>query len=473
MKLRACLLGVAIVAALGAPRAQAGDEKIFVLKTGTKIRGELVQETKDELVVKAAGGKVSLPRAIVVQILDVPKPTPSAAPPPADEPTPVAPPAPGPSPSPSSVAAAADPDARQPLASPAELDAARADLESLATARRDAATDLPSAERRVRDTPLATLVAVIANPGSLTLDAAKIALARVRADLAPLRPLVARGIRFYAPVNRELPRDWKSLVLQVGDDPAGTLEDVLDERLSVADPLPTALLELTGAIGTLRSFPALARLLGAAEGDGIAAVRLAFLRILVRTKDSPDRALLELKGRLGALAPTDPRAEALLTLYAFGTTPEAVGVVVALLSRAEAASPGDEAESAALAELLKTGYAALMTIRTEPAVRRVLASTAIGHAPEHRIAAIRALYAFGQSPQAIRSSLDANYGSTGAAATAPDAVPSSVLAELVTMLEQAGRSKDERALIVDVLQNLTNQGFGEDVQAWRRYVGSR
>jgi len=440
-----------------------GEEKDFFLKTGRKIRGELVEETAGAYVVKVGGGTVRLARDSVARVESVV---------PATE-GPFAPAAPAPAPDQTKTAQAPQAGGAGPLATPEAVAAGKKVLRDLSYARESTRPDLKDLEASAAALPLETVMAILADPDGLTRDATAIAADRVAsASAATIRSLAARAI---AGSNKQPSAELCSAISGAGDDLDGTVERAIDNRIESGPeaPPPPLLRLLQGKIGTTRSVPALGKSLSVAGADAIDALAMACTAIITRA-DDPDHALQPVKALVAAASPRSPGSEALLSLFLFykrGADIE--DLVIGAVNRAEGDTATSPAEKGHVNDFLARGYHLLLAIRTDAAVDRVFRAARMAQPLEWRITAVRTLGDLASTPAALRHQGEGEGMGTGVASGTPDSDKKpdpALLTRIVGLLGDDGRTQDERDSIVAVLQGLTHQTLGDDEQAWKVYI---
>jgi hypothetical protein len=436
MNQRSVAFVASFVLAVGVSAAHAEDRD-FYMKSGTRIRGELVDETADQYVVKVGGGTIHLAKTAVEKVEKVVLPADPFAPTPRSAPN---------APKPEAVA-----DARKLL-------------ESLAAARDNKTADLKQLESTAAALPLETIVAILADPQSARGGAPQIALARVKSDGAASRPLLVRALE----ADAGTPSDALCSALgAVGDDENGTLEMAIVKRIEATPKAPPAPLlavlhgtaEAAG-LGTLRAIPALLKTIGTAADDAsVNLLRGACSSILERSND-PDTALEPIREHVATANPTLVKDQALLSLLQYYRHGEDIeGLVSDAVARAEVSAATEPAAKSAVNDFLLAGYRDLVAIRTDSAIDRVLSAAGMDRPIAQRRTALAAL-------------ADLVRPKRGDASNPALAVSRQNLTKVAKMLSQEQRTPEERAAIVSALQAITRQSIGDDVNAWDQYVGT-
>lgn len=466
--LRSVLAAPIVLVVLGS--AALAGEKTFVLKSGTRIKGELVDERPDSYTVKAGGGKLVILKAQVVRTEDVAPPAPAPAPL-------VAVPATRTPDVTARLAGRSEPDA--PLASDDEVARAREVVRVVAVALKTGAADQEGLSARISALPAASLAALLADPGDLG-EELSLAVRPLTRDRATGRRLLARAVKSIdgekAP-HRALLEALKA----VADDADPAIDQAITARLrrrpGANEP---AVLKIAGRIGTLRVLPALVEGLVAADvASGAMAVHSqAANQVLARATDQAavDRALLQIAPTLSATDMTTENAEQLLSLFVFGHDPKIAAAVLASIERADGTADGaDDRANERVVSFLTAGYRALLVVRTDTSVRRVLAGGSLSAPASHRTAALSVLLDLRISPDAIRARAAGGEGAEGnrKPVAAADPVRHEILDRLACYLEEPSRPDAERKQVAQVLQELTGQLLGDNATAWHRYLMDR
>ncbi|HZV02236.1 MAG TPA: hypothetical protein VFF73_36340 [Planctomycetota bacterium] len=460
--LSACLLAIGLGSAFA-------EEQDFVLKTGRKIRGELVEDAADVYVVKVEGGTVRLSKSAVSRVEKVVSESQGPFTPttPDKKPTTTT--------TPPTDRSVSTPKPTGPaLASPEAIATAKRLLEQLADAKRAGSADAKTLEERVAALPLETMVAVLAESDGLSSEAVAATSDRVkRGSPTAVRPLSARAI---VTTKNEPSERFCDVVEGMGDDEDGTIERAIDQRIEGARSEPPLGLVrlLKGKLGTGRSVASLVNAIPRVGNAASEALGSACTQIVVKAKD-PDALLQPVKALLAKASPRDPPSLQLLALllyYRKGA--DVADLVIDAVNRAEQDLDPPAELKTTVNDFLSKGYHVLLAIRTDAAVDRVLRGTKLSQPLDWRITAIRALPDLGVTPAVLRRSQLAE-GSRPAQTKDPDSdkkVSGDVMNSIARMLEEKERTDDERRSIVNALQRITGQTIGDDASAWRRYIST-
>jgi hypothetical protein len=444
------------------------EEKVFVLKNGRRIRGDLVSQTADDYSIKTENGKVTLAKSLVQSIEDPPPPPKPFLEPDApkplpkdddDESTPAATrtPAPAPAPVEKTPPSASAPTSSSPLAKPEEIDKLRKAILALPEVR----ADEPGTETArqsgldtiAKTTPLAAIVALACenvNAAGKPTPERDVALELAAAKPDKARPLVAQAIVGFD--TRSRTEHLLKAIQRIGDDPAGTLEKAilvkLDAQIAANAP-PDVIYELLAPVATQRVLaPLFEKILKAAPGSRNAVE--VCKKVLEHVQDS-DAALAPILKRLKSdKAPALDLLPALLDLLAcsHGAAGEAIDRLFLAL---DAAPPSNDAADASRQYGITKALEALGSISTPDSCRALVSAFDAARNEERRLAVLRALRGVKKNNFEGGTFFD-------------------VLHTIVDRMNDPVRSVVEKEAFRDTLQALTGQNFGIDAARWQEYV---
>lgn len=460
-------LGALIVLGLVASPAEAG-EKVLRLKNGRTVKGEIVEETRDAYIVKTAGGKTTVQKALVQKIEDPPPPTkPFLNPEPKrEEPaapgrpdaSPVATPTPAARPAPTTPLPAVSKEA---LASEAEIAATRKALRELPAIDPEREEETTAARQKAYDeikakAPLGALVAIAAeseNEGIAVPPERKLAQELVVAAGEKARPFLARALLRHDH-EKGLPVEVLAALERLGDDAQGTVEAALSAKSTEAlaknfdGAAYAAVLE---KIGTRRVLPAIYGYVLNPDYRFYVPAHVKAAKAILGRESDPDAALQALADKL------DPAK--LPPLYMLQHAIEILGAsrgahvdkLRKLWFALEAMTQtGDEDEFQTYHKAsLKAAANAYATIGTREAVDHLVRILEGAQGEERRLIALEALGQLRRSESGPRPEL---------------------VAVVVEDMANPSRTDAERAAYLKALAGMTGQRLGSNVEAWRRYI---
>ena len=467
MVVRRLSLGILLVALAAFP-ALAENEKVFRLKNGWKVEGELLEETPTSYVVKTAGGKSVLQKRTVASVEDPPPPPKpflepepkKEEPPPPDEDAPLPPssqPATPDTPAPAAPTPA--PSASSPLASDAEIAAMRKALLAVPvpTDADSAAARNKAIEDIAKTGSMPALVAIVSEPEAAQY--AKVPPERALAlqilqsiDAVRVRPLLAQAVSA-VDLKKGVPRQLLQAINAASDSDDGAIAQALiaksaDEAAAGNNPEP--LLAPLEWLGKRPMLPGLYKLLltpdkaNAADAWGKACYQIA-------SHDSdPDAALTPLLALLDPqkLPPYSRLAPALGVLGA--SRGQAAYPIGRLLEALERTTPSPE-DAPAHEKCLKAGYRSLTGILNLEARDRILRGIDDARTPERRILVLDAIAKLSGRPRDL---------------------PNDFVVALVERMSAPDRTDSELQAFGAALDLLTGKKIGPDAAGWKIYVST-
>lgn len=459
-------LGTGLLLAFASAALADGTEKIFRLKNGRKMQGEIIEETTTSYVIRTSGGKTTLPKDLVASVENPPPPPkpflepenhPAASP---DEPSATAPMTPSgddktPAPPPTAVS-------ESPLASETEIADAKkqlADVPASASTEDEKATRekaLKSVREAVSLTRLVAVCAELPAPTETKTPPERLVAMELvaAAPASDVRPLLAQGL-LAADFSKGIPTDLISLIARVGPDDAGVLDNAVLAKVAALVASGSAVDSLEPAmrkVGTGRDLRALYSWLLAHETKATCVPGLGRMASdLVNAADDLEAALRPLVPLLeGKTLPDYAKLTAVFGLLKDSRGdmgPTAISLVNAL--ERQTVPAGSET---AWRDTLSRGYRALASMGSIDARQTLLQNLRAARAEDRRVMLLEAIARLTHQGD--------------------DLVVSGYLDSLVEFMSEGDRSEAELTAAGRALGALTQKSLGSDPSAWRDYLKS-
>jgi hypothetical protein len=425
-------LAFGLVVLLAVP-ALAGDEKIFHLRNGRKIEGELIDDTPANYIIRLPeGGTTKLAKGMVAKVEDAP---PREPPPkkPAPEVAPVA--------------------TRTKPAKPKVVDE---NVESLRKALREVPTDPAERAKAIEAIksgfPLRSLVAIVAEPETPAAPAPVEQL--LAADLvrqsppADVRPLLVDAVG-NVDLEKGQPTQLSSVIRTVGDE-GGVLENALLDEIEAVLPKDLDAQQLFNALDPLLTAPSFPRVFGwifSVDKNNRAAVG-GFCKTIVLHAQDKDAAVAPLVGMVDA-EKLPPLAKLPPILEVLAYSKKTSKLLVQIVNAVERRRPNKDTTAAEIDAAIRSAYGALGAILDNDA-RYQLNRGIDALDLDARIRVIESIRNMPMDPP----KLDKDFLNGIIDRMTPD------------------KSEQEMSALAGVLQRLTGRNNGTDTNAWKRLVQS-